>query len=183
MAYTLRALCIAKIDAVETVDGTTSPGSGEGGNARTYDQYGQSVNLHGSTGSYPEIGGQAADLSHTLSGGTTKDFDLTAVPWCGDVSKTFSASGKKLVGIEIQMNKGNNAAGVSLGPQGANGYDLFGAGNSLKLFPGAQCVLFYADPLQASLTLNTPAVGAGEKDVRFTGTDLDAWKCKAIFSE
>lgn len=183
MSYSLRATCVAKIDVIETADQTTSPGSTDGGNSRTYDQYGQSSNLHGETGSFPEIGGQVADLSHTLSGVTTKDFDLTAVPWAGNVALNIDKTGKKLVGIEIRMAKGNNAGGVTFGPQGANGYALFGAAKTPIFFPGAMIVMFLADPVQESLTVNTPAVAAGAKDLRFTGADGDSWKCKAIFSE
>ena len=182
MSYTLRATIKAALDVRESADSTTSPGSAEGGNQRVYDQYGLDLSLSGDTGSYPEIGGQVSDLSHTLTG-TTKDFDLTAAPWAGDVSKTVDHTGKKLVAIEIQFHKSNNAAGVAFGPQGGNGYALFGAGLVPKFFPGAQVIVALADPVQASLTVNTPAVGGSSKDLRFTGAIGDSWKCKAIFSE
>jgi hypothetical protein len=183
MPYALRATIRAALEVRESADDTTSPASAEGGNQRVYDQYGLDVALSGETGSYPEIGGQAIDLSHTLSGGTTKDFDLTAAPWCGDISTTVDKTGKKLVAIELQFDKGNNAAGVAFGPQGGNGYALFGAGLVPKFFPGATVIIALADPDQESLTVNTPTVGGSAKDLRFTGADGDSWVGKAIFTE
>lgn len=180
--YTLRATVNASLDVRETADSDTSPASAEGGDSRTYNNYGLSVSLHGESGSYPEIGNQVIDLSHTLSG-TTKDFNLTAAPWAGDLTDTVDMTGKKLVAIELQFHIDNDPAGVAFGPQGANGYALFGAGLVPKFFPGAQVVMALADPEQAELTVNTPAVAAGAKDLRFTGAIGDSWKCKAIFTE
>lgn len=182
MGYSLRATIRAALDVREIVDSDTSPASGAAGNQRVYDQYGLDLALSGDTGSYPEIGGQAIDLSYTLAG-TTKDFDLTAVPWCGDPSILIDKTGKKLVAIEIRFDKGNDAAGVAFGPQGGNGYALFGAGLAPKFYPGTTIVIALADPDQESLTVNTPTVGGSAKDLRFTGEIGDSWQAKAIFTE
>lgn len=181
MSYALRTTIRAKMDVYESADSTTSPASGASGNQRVYDQYGLDLSLSGDAGSFPPVGGQAIDLSFTLTG-TTKDFDLTAGPWCGDPSILIDKTGKKLVAIEIQFHKNNNLAGVAFGPQGGNGYALFGAGLVPKFFAGAQVIIALADPDQASLTVNTPTVGGTAKDLRFTGTIGDRWKCKAIFT-
>ncbi len=180
MAYSLNATCAASLTVRESADTTTSPNSSSGGNQRTYDGANLEVNLHST--SFPPLAGEAVDLSGTL-GGTTLDFDLTAAPCARDVGETVDKSTKKLVGIIIQANKANNAAGLTFGPQGANGYALFGANKTVILYPGAQLVLFYADPTQAAaLTLNTPTVAAGAKDLRFTGTAADTWKALLIFN-
>jgi hypothetical protein len=181
MAYELQVNVAAILTAIEKADGTTSPGSTTGGNQRTYDQYNVNVALQGS-GSFPTVAGQVADLSHTLVAGT-KDFDLTAIPWAGDVSKTFDASGKKLVALIYRFAIANNAAGVLFGPQGANGYPLFGAAIVPRFYRGWNGVRFLADPAQAANPTNDlPAIAAGAKDLRFTGTIGDAWKMFAIFS-
>lgn len=181
MPYTLNATCRAGLTIREQADTTTSPNSSAGGNQRTYDGGDLDVTLHAT--SFPPIGGEAVDLSWELSGGTTKDFDLTAAPCARDLSETVDKSTFKLVGIELQFDKANHASGVTFGPQGGNGYALFGASVVPRFYPGAQVLLFYADPTQAAaLTLNTPAVAAGAKDLRFTGTDGDSWKAKLIFN-
>lgn len=180
MGYTLTVTASAKLDIRETADSTASPSSGDGGNERTYNQY--SLDAFLNSASFAPVGGQAIDLSSTLSG-TTKDFDLTAAPWAGDVSKTVDKTGAKLVGIILQAAKGNNAAGVTFGPQGGNGYALFGAAKTPIFYPGDQVVLFSADPLLTSLTLNRPVVGASAKDLRFAGTPGDTWKCLAVFNQ
>jgi hypothetical protein len=184
MAYTLQAHFQARLDVTEIVDATTSPASGgAGGNRRTYDQYGTDVNLHDGAQSFPEISGQAADLSHTLAA-VDKDFDLTAAPWAGDITKTFSALGKKLVAIELRFHKNNNAAGVQVGGHGANAYGLFSGTVKPVFYPGAALVLGIVDPTQAAaVTNNWPTVAAGAKDLRFTGTISDSWVCKLIFTE
>jgi hypothetical protein len=177
----LNVTCAAQLDVRETADSTTSPSSGAGGDQRIYNQYSSNVTLK--SDSFPPISGQAVDLSHTLSGGTTKDFDLTAAPWAGDISKTVDKTTKKIVGIILRFLTTNNAAGVTFGPQGANGHALFGAAVVPRFYPGDQVVLFSADPDQATaLTVNRPAVAAGSKDLRFTGTDGDGWKCLLIFN-
>jgi len=183
MSKTLFASIACRLDVKERADPTLSPASDETGQTRTYDQYSIDLALSGNTGSFPEIGGDVIDLSFTL-GGTTKDFDLTAAPWAGDTGKTVDKTGKKLVAILIVMANANNAAGVTFGPQGANGYALFGAANVPRFYPGTTNLLVIADPAQAAaVTVNTPAVAAGAKDLRFTGTAADSWKCLAIFSE
>jgi hypothetical protein len=182
MPYTLRAKLKAILQATETADGTASPASTEAGSQRFYDQYGVELSLSGdSLLSFPTIAGQVIDLSGTLSG-TTKDFDLTAAPWAGDVSRTVDKSTKKLAAIIIKTAIGNNAAGLTFGPQGGNGYALWGASKTLILYPGSNFIHFYADPAQASsLTLRTPVIGSGAKDLRWTGTSGDVWKCLALF--
>ncbi len=179
MAYSLEARLGAIFQARERADSTTSPGSATQGNGRTYDQYGIEAFLNAS--SFPPIAGQVADLSHTLAG-TTKDFDLTAIPWAGDVTKTFDATGKKIVAIILNFHRSNNAAGILFGTQGANGYGLFGT-IVPRFYPGFKQILFLGDPANTtSPTNNLPAVAAGAKDLRFTGAVADNWKCHVLFS-
>jgi len=179
MGYSLSATFGARLDFREQADATTSPASSAGGNQRSYDQYSLDLNLN--SASFPPLGGQVVDLSFTLTG-TTKDFDLTAAPWAGAVTSTIDKSTKKLVALILRFAKTNNAAGVAFGPQGANGYALWGAGQVPVFYPGTQLVLGLVDPDQVALTLNTPAVAAGAKDLRFTGAVGDTWKCLLGFN-
>jgi hypothetical protein len=183
MPKTLFATISQQFTIQERADTALSPSSTESGLSRIYDQYNVDVALSGAATSFPQVGNDVADLSHTLSGGTTKDFDLTAVPWAGDTSETFDATGKKVVGWILRFAIDNAATGVAFGEQGGNGYELFGTAVPV-FYPGTNISFVIADPLQAtSFTVNTPAVAAGAKDLRFTGTDGDEWDCLLIFSE
>lgn len=179
MAYSLSVTAMAHLDVRESTDSTTSPLSATGGNQKVYDQCSLDAALNSS--SIPPVGGQAIDLSFTLTG-TTKDYDLTAAPWAGDVTKLVDKTGAKLVGIILRFAVGNNAAGVTFGPQGANGYALFGAAKTPIFYPGDQVLLFSNDPAGSALTLARPAVAAGAKDLRFAGTIGDVWKALLIFN-
>jgi hypothetical protein len=184
MPHTLRATINARLDVTESADSTSSPGSTEGGNTRTYNTYGTGVQLSSNEGSYPQIGGEVLDLSCTIGSGLARDFDLTSAPWAGNVLININKTGKKLVALELQCPITNNAAGITFGPQGANGYALFGASKTIILYPGFFGTLGYADPDQAAeFTVGTPAVAAGAKDLRWAGANGDVVKCKAIFSE
>lgn len=183
MSFSLLAAISSRLDIKETADSTTSPGSSGGGSSRTFDGYSLDVNLNSLATSYPQLGGQVVDLSCTIEAAGTKDFDLTAAPWAGDITKTVNLTGKKLVAILLRANKGNNANGVTFGPQGGNGYALFGASKTKILWPGLQQLDVIADPDQdATFTVQTPPVAAGAKDLRFTGTSGDVIKCLAVFS-
>lgn len=158
---------------------SSAPAAAEGGNSLTFDQYRLQAFLH--SASYPPIAGSVVDLSKTLSG-TTADFDLTAAPLASDPSKTVDKTGFKLVGLFIQTAITNNAAGLTFGAQGMNGYGPWGSVLP-TFYRGATQVLIYADPTQsAALTLYTPTVAAGAKDLRWTGTAADVVKCLAIFN-
>lgn len=178
MAYTLKAQIQLLLNLQEFFG--SSNYATDGGNALTYDQLRLAVSLGGST--YPPIAGRVVDLSKTLSG-STADFDLTAAPLAADPSVTVDKSTFKLVGLFVQTNVNNNSAGLTFGPQGANGYALWGASKTKIWYPGATDFLVYAHPTQAAaLTLYTPAVAAGAKDLRWTGTSGDIVKCLAIFN-
>lgn len=179
MSYTLRAQ-ISILPILQEFFGNSNY-VGDGGDALTYDQLKLNVALHAS--SKPAIGGRVVDLSKTLSG-TTADFDLTAAPVAADPSVTVDKTGAKLVLLIVQTNIANNSAGLTFGPQGGNGYALWGASKTKIWYPGATDILVYADPLQATaLTLYTPAVAAGAKDLRWTGTSGDIVKALAIFNQ
>ncbi len=183
MAIELFASISQRLDVQERANAATSPASDEVGLARVYDQYSTEIALTGESSSFPQIGGAVVDLSHTLSGGTTKDFDLTAAPTAANTAVTVDKTGKKVVGLILRFAIDNAAAGVTFGEQGANGYELFGTAVP-RFYPGTNLSLVIADPLQATTTtVNTPAVGASAKDLRFTGTDGDSWECLVIFSE
>lgn len=163
------------LDVTETIPSASSPLAASGGSTRRYD--GASVSgatLGAST--TPAVDGSPADLSHTLSGGTTKDFDFTAVPTANDVAVNADQSGKKLVALLVRTPSGNNAAGVTLQGNGANAYNLFGASGQITIYPGQSVLYSFVDA--AALT---PTVAAGAKDIRFTGTDGDSWDAIAIF--
>jgi hypothetical protein len=179
MSYTLQVQVSSRINVRETVDDDTSPLSVEGGNQRTYSEPGLDVTLSADT--EPAVAGEVVDLSWTLAG-SSKDFDLTAAPCARDSSETVDKSTAKLVAIQIQMSKDNNAGGVTFGPQGGNGYALFGASKTVILYPGANLNLVYADPDGEDVTLATPTVGGSAKDLRFAGTAADSWTAKLIFN-
>lgn len=180
MSYTLYATLMARLDVREVVDSTTSPASADGGNERTFNQYSLDGRLYAS--SYPPIAGAVVDLSFTLVS-TTKDFDLTAAPVARDKNVTVDKTGFKLVGMILRFAKGNNASGVTFGPQGGNGYALFGASKTPIFYPGDEVLICSYNPDQdAALTINRPAVGASAKDLRFSGAASDAWKCLMIFN-
>lgn len=187
MAKELFVTAQSRLDVQERQDAAASPASDEQGLTRIFDQYAAEVALNGS--SYPPVSGDLVDLSDELSG-TTSDFDLTAAPAAYDTSKTVDKTGKKIVGYQFRFAITNNAAGVKFGPQGANGYRLFGTevggsttGQVKTFFPGENGTIFIADPEQGgdTVTVNTPTVGAGAKDMRFTGTAGDYWEFIAIF--
>jgi hypothetical protein len=180
MSHSLRATLSARFDIREIADSSVSPASAEGGNQLTFTQYSIDAALNANT--FPPIGGRVIDISKTLSG-TTADIDLTAAPLAADVSQTVDLTGAKLVGLILRTNKANNPAGLTFGPQGGNGYALWGASKTLVLYRGKFHLEFYFDPLGVSLSLDTPVVGGSAKDLRFTGTSGDIVKGLAIFNQ
>lgn len=180
MAYTLQAQIRMILDVLETSDAADSPASIEGGNGRTYSGYSKELNLSGNTGSFPEVGGRVADLSKAIGGGGTVDVDLTAAPWAGNINTSVDFTGKKLVAILLAAPH-DNAAAIVVAPQGANGYDLFGASGQITVYPGQQYLM--ASGADATFTVGTEAVGSGAKDIRYTGTAADTLQVLAIFSE
>jgi len=155
-------------------DATSAPGAPLSGRTDKFSAYNESFTLNAS--STPALTELPIDLSHTLSGGTTKDFDLTAAPLAEDITRTVDLTGFKLLALQLIFLAANNTAGVAFGPQGANGYDFIGSGIIPRFYPGARNQLVYY-----GAALATPAVAAGEKDLRFTGTDGDGWSCIAYF--
>lgn len=181
MAYSLQAQIRMILDVIETADAADTPASGDGGNTRTYSQYSRELNLSGVTGSYPEIGNRVADLSKAIGGGGTVDIDLTAAPWAGNISTAVDFTGKKLVAILLKAPR-TNTGGITVAPQGGNGYNLFGSSGQITVSPGQQYLMSFGDP-SGSVTVTTPAVAAGAKDIRYTGTATETLQVLAIFSE
>lgn len=175
MATTVKLNITADLDGYETLSASESPAADDGGvNRIGFGDYKKRVQLTGST--TPDVSA-VVDLSHALSGGTTKDFDLTAAPLAREIGKTIDLTGLKLVAIQFNADDGNNASGMTLAPQGASGYNLFGSSGLVVLLPGMSLLL----AMTATLAANTPAVAAGAKDLRWTGTDGDAIECIAYF--
>jgi hypothetical protein len=179
MTYALSAQVNLQLSLREEIDSDSAPLSEAGGNQRSYTQPKLVLSLNAD--SEPPIAGEVVDLSWTLSG-STKDFDLTAAPTARDPSETVDKSTKKLVGIILQFDPGNAAGGVTFGPQGGNGYALFGASKTAIFYPGTTIAMVLTDPDQETFTLNTPAVGGSSKDLRFAGTAADTWKAKLFFN-
>lgn len=165
----------AALSITETLSSAESPASSSAGNARKFDNYNAVVSL--SNTSTPKADGPVVDLSTTIAAGPTPtDFDLTAAPQARDISEAVDCTAKKLVALKIRTAKTNNAAGMTIGPQGGNGYDLFGSGIVLTLFPGAELVFVY----NAASTLHA-AVAAGDKDIRISGAVGDHMDVLAQF--
>lgn len=166
---------LVALTVTETLSAAESPASTSAGNARKFDNYNAVVALNAT--STPKADGPVLDLSTTIAAGPTPtDFDLTAAPQARDVSETTDATAKKLVALKIRTAKTNNAAGMTIGPEGANGYDLFGAGIILTLYPGTELLFIY----NAASTLHA-AVAAGDKDIRISGAAADHMDVLAQF--
>lgn len=183
MAYELRAQLAAICSIIETADETTSPASDEAGRTRQFSDYNTELVLHGNTGSYPEIGGPAADLSLVIGGGGTTDIDLTAAPQANDIARTKDFTGKRLVAL-IYYCPRTNVAAITLGGHGGNAYGLYGTTTKPTFYPGESGIKIFGDRDQASaFTSPMPAVAAGAKDLQAAGTATDVMKLMAIFSE
>lgn len=166
---------IASLKITETLSSAESPASSSAGNSRIFDNYNAVVAL--SATSTPKADGPVFDLSTTIAAGPTPtDFDLTAAPSARDISEMLDGTGKKLVAIKIQCHKNNNVAGVTIGPQGGNGYNLFGNTSVPLFYPGTETVIVY----NAANTLHA-AVAAGAKDIRISGAVGDKVNILAQF--
>ena len=143
-------------------------------------QFGRNYNeaLTFNATSTPAIDLQPVECSGTIPGGGNLDFDLTAVPDALDIAATVDLSLRRLIAIQLSFGVSNNVAGVTLGPNGANGYALFGGAVSLVLGPGTrfQQAFFGAASLRDQ-------VGVSDKDIRFAGTSGDTFNCLLYFGK
>lgn len=168
---------VSAMTVKETFSAAESPASGNSGNTRTYKSYNSEVSMSATTSPNPD--GPVFDLSGTIAAGPTPvDFDLTAAPLASDINETADATGEKLLAIKIQAAAGNNAAGISIGPEtgGGNGYDLFNQGDSMVVMPGEERLIHYN-----AANSGHDAVGASDKDIRISGAVGDTWTCIAQF--
>lgn len=175
MASTVTVTLDAGLTAKETLDSSSSPASGAGGNARTFNQYNLSgVGLSGST--TPKVDAPPVDLSHTLSG-ASGTLDLTAIPLARDVGQNTDLTGKKLVALLIKAPTGNTGP-ITIADGATNGYLLFGdASGQVTLKPGEMIIKAY----QLSSTQAHAAVGASAKTIDISGTSGDKIEALAVF--
>ena len=173
----VRLTATASLDVTETVAAAYAPASPVDGvaNTRRFSAYNQ-VNKILSGTTTPKVDA-VVDLSFTLSGGTTKSFDLTAAPDAKNIGGTVDLTGKKLVALLIYADPANAAAGVTMESGAANGYDFLGdVAYGLTLYPGMAVNMF-----QLGAAAGLPAVAAGDKALDFVGTDGDSIECLAVF--
>lgn len=167
-APTVKLTVNAGLDGVATIAAADAPASGSAGNVRRFNNYNIAQLLTGST--TPKVNQWPADLSHTLAG-ASQVFDLTAVPDARDINDNLDLTGDDVVALLVKAAIGNNAAGVTIDADPTNGYDIFGSGGSVIVFPGQLLVMSFID---ADTIL--PAVAAGAKRIRFQGTAADVWE-------
>lgn len=117
----------------------------------------------------------------TIGAGTTT-IDLTsdahvqgAVDGSGDPAASEDLTGKRLMAIIVETPSGNSG-NVTIKPNAANGYDLFGASNTqgMEFPPDSHASIIYADS-------SLPQVAAGAKDIDFSGTQNDLVNCILVF--
>lgn len=170
---TITSTITGSLDTVEEISAADSPASGGAGNRRSFNQY-NSNNVQLTGTSTPAVS-KVVDLSHTLSGGTTKDWDLTAAPAARNINETEDLTGLRLVGIKINNTSDSNWT-IEPHPT-TNGYNLFGnASGQVTLLPGARIQQWLE-----GVAANLPAVAAGEKVIRLTGVDTKAIEIIAVF--
>lgn len=173
---TVKATLSCSMDVSETIAAASSPASAADGssNTRRFSEYSQ-VNkiLDGST---TPVADTVVDLSRTLAL-TAETQDLTAAPLASDVNSTVDLTGKKLVGLLIVADSGNNASGVTIESGATNGYDFLGdAAYGLTLYPGMTIEMF-----QLGAAAGLAAVGASDKTLDFAGTVGDELQILALF--
>lgn len=175
MADTVSVQVTTAINGSVTKDAADAPSSPAGGRRRLHSEYNLTSQLGAAT--TPKATVEPVDLSFTLTG-ASKDWDLTAALLAADITETLDLTGKRMLALLLQFSSANNAAGATFGPQGANGYDLFGAGIVPTFYPGAHIALGHT-----GAALVTAAVGASDKDLRFAGTIGDIVKAILYFGE
>lgn len=102
------------------------------------------------------------------------DLDLTAAPTTAAPTAGEDLTGKRVMYFEATTPEANVDPVVICDQAGASKYDMLGAGNELELQPNSKLPL-----LVQSSTL--PAVAAGAKIIRFTGTEDDVVQVKFVF--
>jgi hypothetical protein len=173
---TTKATITCSMDVTETIAAASSPASSADGssNARRYSEYNQTNKiLDGSTTPKADT---VVDLSRTLAA-ASETADLTAAPLASDINETVDLTGKKLVGLLIYADAGNNAAGVTIESGASNGYDFLGdAAYGLTVYPGMTIEMF-----QLGVAASLDAVGASDKTLDFGGTAGDELQILALF--
>lgn len=108
------------------------------------------------------------------------DFDLTVATLARNTGDTVDLTGKKLAAWCFKAPK-ENAATLVIKPGVANGYNLFGsASDRLTLGPG-RSVFSALDSETDPADLDTPAVAAGAKNIRVSGTVADKLQGFLVF--
>lgn len=159
---------LAITGALQGVDILAAADNPAGGGTQrvALDSYNKSASLDSST--TPAVETQPIDLSTTIPGGGSTDYDLTAAPAAIDLNLTVDATGKKLIAILANADD-DNAGDITISPQGANAYNLAGgASDNIVLSPGESCMRWFT-----SKASQRDAVGASDKDVRVAGTAAD----------
>ena len=141
----------------------------------THDDWNYSTSLHNDSGG-PTTPAPVRCLSTTITlSGASETLDLTAAPTTGAADAGEDLSGKKLMYVQLTTHADNNAAGLTIGPGAANGYELFGC--------AAGDVLMYPDEYMAKLTLGSHLddVAAADCEIDFAGTAGDICYVKMVF--
>ncbi len=110
--------------------------------------------------------------SETFSGAAIT-IDLTDL--VDDEGRALDGSGLKVQEILIQAG-GDNVAAVVISGGDADPYELFGSGKSLNLLAGMKVQLRCNDQLDDIAT----GTGAGESDIKFSGTTSDTFSYQLI---
>lgn len=163
MAVSVTATIQLIFQIVLGIDSTNSPAGGDS-TTQTLDGYNKTVQLNSETTPAADI--EPVDLSRTLASATETE-DLTSCSAARDVVEIpdYDLTGKNLVGYILRADSANNASGVTIGPNAANGYPLFGTGNDLQLLPGESVAMILDGVASAR-----PDVAAGAKDIDISGT-------------
>lgn len=175
MGRSITLAVVGSFYARESVDDNISPGSGASGNSRVFDQYGVNVQLSGT--SEPAVDGDVVDLSCTIPGGGTVDFDLTACPAARDVTlEETNQTGRRLIAYCVKADRDNDDP-IAIAAGATNGYNLFGSAGKHSFFPGqtAQCVF------EENAEAETPLVASDAKILRVSGTAGDSVNILMVF--
>lgn len=160
-----------KMSVTEVLAAAEAPALGTSGNELHFTGLDKSLNYNAS--STPSAG-FVIDLSHTIPGGGTTDFDLTAAPLARDISKAVDLTGKKLVAAEIHNN---SDAAFTIAPGASNGYEVFGTNITRTIAPGER-VQFAFDGVDT----DRDAVAAGDKVITIAGTTGKTCRVLLVFS-
>ncbi len=110
------------------------------------------------------------------------DVTLVGSSWTIDLTDltdiegiAVDGSGLKVQEIRVQADSDNTAA-ITVAGGDADPYELFGAGGSVPVPPGGVIVMRFEDALDDILT----GTGAGESDIKFSGTIGDKFSYEII---